>query len=83
MKANEKKIWLFGVFSACPLKVALEGCPFEKYRKQSPLERWEYIEGLTEEEVDALILHHKKCLYKRESKGQTKCQPLKNFKETG
>lgn len=83
MKAKEKKIWLFGVFSACPLKYALEGCPFEEVRKKSALERWEHIDNLTDAEVDALIFHHKHCLVKRERMELKKCPPISRFKNTG
>lgn len=80
MKAREKKIWLFGVFSACPLKYVLEGCPFEEVRKKSALERWEYIEKLTDEEMDALILHHKNCLIKRERMEVKRCPAADKLK---
>ena len=83
MEAREKKIWLFGVFSACPLKFALEGCPFEEVRKRSALERWEYIDRLTEAEMDALIFHHKACLYQRERMNLKKCHCLNKLKNTG
>lgn len=83
MKARDRKIWLFGVFSACPLKVVLEGCPFEEFRKWPPLERWEYINRLSEEEVNTLIMQHKNCLYKRESGNQTHCPGAGELKKTG
>jgi len=81
VKAREKKIWLFGVFSACPLEYALKGCPFEEVRKKSALERWEHIEQLTEEEMDVLILHHKSCIYKREQLELKKCPPVDKLKK--
>jgi hypothetical protein len=83
VEANEKRIWLFGVFSACPLTNAQLGCQFAEFRKLSALERWEYIEALSEAEVDEYIIHHQTCLYNRVKGLQKFCKPLDKIKKTG
>lgn len=83
MTSSEKKVWLFGVFSACPLNNPLKGCPFEEYRKQTALKRWEYIDSLSDIEVNDYIQHHRECLYKREFEKQKFCMPYTKTKKTG
>jgi len=70
VKEQEKKIWLFGVFTTCPLKVTLESCPFKKFRQLSAINRWSYINGLNVSEIDDYIKLHKGCLFERELTGK-------------
>jgi hypothetical protein len=65
---KDKKIWLFGIFCACPLNSSLKSCPFNAIRKLPLSERWHIIEGLSEDEVQSLITTHTTCLYVREMK---------------
>jgi hypothetical protein len=61
----EKKIWLFGVFRSCPLKMPLHTCPFNKLRKEALINRWNHVETLSVNEIGELICYHKKCLLGR------------------
>ncbi len=82
VKVREKKIWLFGVFCACPLNYPLNDCIFKEFRKLSALEKWEYVDSLSETEVDAYISHHRECLYKRELGIQKLCRSCNKIKKT-
>lgn len=83
MKISEKKIWLFGVFSACPLKYPLDDCVFKDFRKLSSLERWEFIDKLSEAEVDEYINYHRECIYKREMGNKNFCRSFNKVNKTG
>jgi hypothetical protein len=65
---SEKRIWIFGVANACPLNSPLDTCPFKDIREKTLAERWKYITELSENQIDALITNHKKCLFERELK---------------
>jgi len=73
MTEYDKKIWLFGVFTACPLSDGIKDCLFQKYRSMSPATRWSYLESLSEKEVDDFIKYHKKCLSHRISGKRKEC----------
>jgi hypothetical protein len=68
---KDKKIWLFGIFCACPLNNSIRSCPFNAVRKLPLSERWHIIEGLSEDEVQSLITTHTTCLNAREMKNIT------------
>lgn len=59
--------WLFGLLIECPMGKALEDCPVEKFRAETPYEKMRIAYELPEEEVKSILIHHRKCLKKRES----------------
>jgi hypothetical protein len=67
VEINEKKIWLFGVFKSCPLKMPLQTCPFNKLREKTLIDRWNHVNKLSVSEVSELICYHKACLLGRET----------------
>jgi hypothetical protein len=66
VNSKEKKLWLFGIFCACPLKTPLKSCPFDPIRKLPLTERWKILNNLSDDEVSSLIKTHSTCLYNRE-----------------
>lgn len=76
MTEDDKKVWLFGVFTACPLSDAVKECIFQKYRKLNARERWSYIESMSEKEVNEYIKQHMACLNYRISSEQNICSHL-------
>ena len=65
MELSDKKIWLYGLFYACPEGKPLVDCPIEKYRSLPEKEKIIILENLTEEEVEEIIKHHNQCLLRR------------------
>jgi hypothetical protein len=37
-------------------------CPLHEIRKKSPIERLDWVDSLTADEVESLLLNHQKCL---------------------
>jgi hypothetical protein len=68
MNLIEKKTWVFGVANACPLNYPLNTCLFKQISEMPVVGRWNYINKLSEEELDNLIEKHKRCLFERELK---------------
>lgn len=67
--SNEKseKHLLFGLLIECPFLDCLEDCPIEKMRTEMSLEeKVEFIHNVSEDEIERLSSHHKRCLKKRE-----------------
>ncbi len=64
---EQKMDWVFGLLVECPLLEPLEDCPAIKARKLSIKERLEFVAGMSGEELDFIINHHRDCLRKRES----------------
>jgi hypothetical protein len=62
---SDKKIWLYGLFIACPQGKPLSDCPLEQYRIGSEKERLTTLENITEKEVEEIIKHHNQCLLRR------------------
>jgi len=69
MKLTYKRTWLFGVLIACPLHKPLDSCPFSYLRYNPRRIQFEYIESLSNSEVETLIHYHKDCFLQRISKG--------------
>ncbi len=69
MKLTCKRTWLFGVLIACPLYKSLESCPFSYLRYNPRKIQLEYIERISDGEVEYLIRYHKDCFLQRISKG--------------
>jgi hypothetical protein len=65
MKLTDDKIWLYGLFVACPEGTPLPDCPVEKYRSLPDKKKITILENLSEKEVENIIKHHHKCLLRR------------------
>ena len=65
MELTDKKIWLFGLFVACPEGEPMPDCPLEKYRSLQVKEKLTILEKLSEEEVEEIINHHHQCVLRR------------------
>lgn len=65
MELTDKKIWLYGLFVACPEGNPLPDCPLEQYRSLPDKEKIKILENFSEEEVEEIIKHHHKCVFRR------------------
>lgn len=65
MELSEEKIWLYGLFVACPQGTPLLNCPLKKFRSLPDLDKWNALNKLTNEETHDIISHHNKCLLRR------------------
>lgn len=83
MATSDKRIWLFGVFTACPLNDVVKDCTFRKYREMTSFQRWNYLESLSDEEVDNLIMLHKNCIKARISGKSKFCSAKLNEHSIG
>ncbi|NQU88207.1 MAG: hypothetical protein HQ541_20865 [Mariniphaga sp.] len=59
--------WLFGLLIDCPMGNALKDCPMNKYRGMPATKKISFTFEIPKEELNGLLLHHRKCLAKRES----------------
>ncbi len=64
----EKISIVFGLLIECPLDEPLETCPALELRKLSTEEKFKIVNSMSEEQIDEIITHHKKCLREREEK---------------
>jgi hypothetical protein len=58
----------YGLIFGCPIGNELFECDYRVVRQLKTKERLAYYEAMTEEEKDALIEKHQKCLSVREKK---------------
>jgi len=65
MELSDKKIWLYGLFVACPEGKPLPDCPLEKYRSLPAKKKFALLEQFSEEGVEEIIKHHHKCVLRR------------------
>jgi hypothetical protein len=49
----------------CPRRDVGEGCPFHEIRKIEVMERVNWVKGMTEEKLRALLVHHANCMQRR------------------
>ena len=73
--------WLFGLLIECPMGKPVENCPFNEYRKEPTTKKISITYEMPREKVMNLIIHHKKCLAKRESMIAKKELTKKNSKK--
>lgn len=64
----EKISIVFGLVIQCPFDDPVETCPAFELRKLPTEEKFQIVNNLTEEQLDDIIAHHKKCLREREKK---------------
>ena len=65
MSLSTSHINLMGVFKVCPLKTAVENCPFKKIHSMSVAEKMKELLQLKEEEIKALLQYDYYCIYHR------------------
>lgn len=68
MQFTNKRIKLWGLACSCPLKFALQDCPFNEIRNLSPKERLTQIMELDGSRVNSLVSHCDTCVFYREMK---------------
>jgi hypothetical protein len=51
---------------SCPFNRALDNCPANEIRKLPLAERMDFVDNLTNQQVDETLEHHKNCLAERE-----------------
>lgn len=67
LEKAEKTTWLKGLLVGCPMQKACDDCPSNELRKMPLSERMKHVTKMSDEEIDSMIEHHKKCIQKRES----------------
>ncbi len=64
----EKISIVFGLLIECPLDEPLDTCPALDLRKLPTDEKFKIVNNMSEEQLDDILTHHKKCLREREKK---------------
>lgn len=68
MRLEYEQLWLKILMIRCPVGRALADCPVHDFRGMSRLRAAEAVQAMAEEEVSALIDHHKTCFLLRQAK---------------
>lgn len=63
---RDSRAWIKGLVMGCPFGEPEADCPLKEIRKKPLTERLAYVNNLTDAEVSDILLHHKRCLEKRE-----------------
>jgi hypothetical protein len=63
----EKVSIVFGLLIECPLDKPMDTCPALELRDLPIGEKFDIVNGFSEEQLDDIITHHNKCLRERES----------------
>jgi hypothetical protein len=66
-KLRDKKTWVKGILVDCPLGTPLDSCPANKIRTLPVHELTKIVNGLPNDQLDAIIEHHENCLKQRDS----------------
>lgn len=66
MELKYRRVWLKGLVISCPFNRALDNCPANEIRKLPLAERMDFVDTLTNQQVDETLEHHKNCLAERE-----------------
>ena len=64
---EELLTWLNGLVVGCPFNDPLDDCPLLEIRKLPLAERYKLIKLMSEDEIRAILNHHKDCLERREN----------------
>jgi len=67
-KLRDKKTWVKGILVDCPLGDPLEDCPANEIRNLPLPQLVSIVNGLSDKQLDAIILHHETCLAQREGR---------------
>ena len=70
-KLRDKRIWVKGILVACPWGTPLESCPAGEIRNLPVHELVKIANGLSNEQLDAIIAHHENCTKQRETKSES------------
>jgi len=65
---EHKRIWVKGLLIDCPMGEALDDCPARDLRAMPIRARLIAVDAMTPEQVEEVIVHHKRCLSKREGR---------------
>ena len=57
------RIWLENLLLACPRGEAKDDCPLTELRKMSFKERNLQVDEMTDNEIEGILDHHKKCIF--------------------
>ena len=66
MNINDRKLWLFGLLLECPMGEPLQGCPVNSLRSLAIQEKLNYLETLSETQINKILEEHTLCLENRE-----------------
>ena len=66
MEQIYKRVWLKGLVISCPFNKALDDCPAFDIRKLPLPERMDFVDNLTNQQVEETLEHHNICLAERE-----------------
>ena len=68
MDTKLKKTWVKGLLIDCPVGKPLEDCPAKDIRGLPTKERSRIVDDMTEEAVDEILDHHRRCVQEREGR---------------
>ncbi len=66
MAIEEKIVSVLGLLIKCPLEKPIDECPAKSHRHLSFNEKYTLVGKMSEEDLDAIISTHKKCIRLRE-----------------
>lgn len=67
IEEDDDRTMLFGLLIECPFKECTEVCPLKEKRESLSLkEKAEYVESLSDEEIEKILDYHRECLKLRE-----------------
>jgi len=69
-KLRDKRTWVKGILVDCPLGTPLDDCPANEIRNLPVHELVKIVNGLSNEQLDAIIAHHENCLKQRETESE-------------
>ena len=65
LSIEHKRIWVKGLMIDCPLGTPVDDCPARDLRTLPIGKRMIAVDTMTPEQVEEVIVHHKKCLKER------------------
>jgi len=69
-KLRDKRAWVKGILVDCPLGTPLDSCPANEIRSLPVHELVKIVNGISNEQLDAIIAHHENCLKERETESE-------------
>jgi len=63
-----QRIILYGLVYACPFDKRQNDCVLSQVEHLSVKEKFKWVEGLKEEEINTIVQNHRRCLAMRENK---------------
>ena len=64
---QNKRAWVKGLVMGCPFDDELPDCPLQSLRKQTPAERFNLVNDMTDDDLIHIVSYHKECLAQREA----------------